>query len=93
MTGHAGLAGGRWTTLALADQLANVAVEGAGAPIRLGDVTSVVEDHPKLIGDATEHAAYPDRLDHAASQQALAATTDRLLREPFGQPVVDPDAV
>ena len=27
MTGHAGLAGGRWTTLALADQLANVGSE------------------------------------------------------------------
>lgn len=38
-----------------ADQLADVAVEGVpGAAVRLGDITSVVEDHPKLIGDATD---------------------------------------
>src|SRR4051794_4594986 len=38
-----------------ADQLADVAVEGVpGAPVRLGDITSVVEDHQPLIGDATD---------------------------------------
>jgi Cu/Ag efflux pump CusA len=38
-----------------AEQLADVAVEGVpGAPVRLGDVTTVVEDHPNLIGDATD---------------------------------------
>jgi multidrug efflux pump subunit AcrB len=35
-----------------ADQLADVAVQGA--PFRLGDITSVVEDHPNLIGNATD---------------------------------------
>jgi Cu/Ag efflux pump CusA len=38
-----------------ADQLADVAIQGLpGQPVRLGDVTSVVEDHPPLIGDATD---------------------------------------
>jgi Cu/Ag efflux pump CusA len=38
-----------------ADDLAQVAIEGAqGPPVRLGDVTSVVEDHQPLIGDATD---------------------------------------
>src|SRR4051812_33807039 len=38
-----------------ADQLAGVAVEGVqGAPVRLGDLTTVVEDHQPLIGDATD---------------------------------------
>ncbi|MET0764159.1 MAG: efflux RND transporter permease subunit [Blastococcus sp.] len=38
-----------------ADDLAEVAVEGVqGPPVRLGDVSSVVEDHPPLIGDATD---------------------------------------
>src|SRR5690242_19750559 len=38
-----------------AQQLADVSVEGvAGAPVRLGDVTTVTEDHPNLIGDATD---------------------------------------
>jgi Cu/Ag efflux pump CusA len=38
-----------------ADQLADVAVEGVpGGPVRLGDVTSVVEDHQPLIGDASD---------------------------------------
>jgi Cu/Ag efflux pump CusA len=38
-----------------ARQLADVAVDGtAGAPVRLGDVTTVVEDHPNLIGRATD---------------------------------------
>ena len=38
-----------------ADDLAKVAVEGAqGLPVRLGDVSTVVEDHPPLIGDATD---------------------------------------
>lgn len=38
-----------------ADQLAGVAVEGvSGPPVRLGDVTTVVEDHPNLLGDATD---------------------------------------
>jgi hypothetical protein len=41
---------------------------------------------------AGELAAYRDRLDPAAWQQALAATADRLLRERFALPVVDPDA-
>jgi Cu/Ag efflux pump CusA len=37
-----------------ADQLADIAVDGVpGPPVRLGDVTSVVEDHQPLIGDAT----------------------------------------
>jgi Cu/Ag efflux pump CusA len=37
-----------------ARQLADVAVEGLpGPPVRLGDVTSVVEDHQPLIGDAS----------------------------------------
>jgi Cu/Ag efflux pump CusA len=37
-----------------ADQLADVAVKGVqGPPVRLRDVTSVVEDHQPLIGDAT----------------------------------------
>ena len=42
---------------------------------------------------ATELLAYRDRLDPAAWQQALAATTDRLLRERFSLPVVDLDVV
>jgi Cu/Ag efflux pump CusA len=38
-----------------ARQLADVAVEGLpGPPVRLGDVTSVVEDHQPLIGDAND---------------------------------------
>jgi len=38
-----------------ADQLADVAVEGVPGPsVRLGDITSVVEDHQPLIGDATD---------------------------------------
>jgi Cu/Ag efflux pump CusA len=38
-----------------ADQLADVAVDGVqGPPVRLGDVTTVVEDHQPLIGDATQ---------------------------------------
>jgi Cu/Ag efflux pump CusA len=38
-----------------ADQLADVAVQGVqGAAVRLRDVTTVVEDHQKLIGDATD---------------------------------------
>jgi Cu/Ag efflux pump CusA len=38
-----------------ADQLADVAVGGVqGPPVRLRDVTSVVEDHQPLIGDATD---------------------------------------
>jgi Cu/Ag efflux pump CusA len=38
-----------------ADQLADVAVDGVpGGPVRLGDLTSVVEDHQPLIGDATD---------------------------------------
>jgi hypothetical protein len=41
---------------------------------------------------AAELIAYRDRLDPAAWQQALAATSDRLLRERFALPVVDPDA-
>src|SRR5690242_19395013 len=37
------------------DQLADVAIQGVpGPPVRLGDVTSVVEDHQSLIGDATD---------------------------------------
>lgn len=36
-------------------QLADVAVEGTeGAPVRLGDVTTVLEDHQPLLGDATD---------------------------------------
>ena len=42
---------------------------------------------------AAELLAYRDRLDTAAWKQALSATADRLLRERFGLPVVDPDAV
>jgi hypothetical protein len=42
---------------------------------------------------AAELAAYRDRLDPAAWQQALAATTDRLLRERFALPVIDPDVI
>jgi Cu/Ag efflux pump CusA len=38
-----------------ATQLADVAVDGVPGPtVRLGDVTTVVEDHPNLIGDATD---------------------------------------
>src|SRR3954451_21368664 len=38
-----------------ADQLADVAVEGVqGPPVKLGDVTSVVEDHQPLIGSASD---------------------------------------
>src|SRR6478672_8472260 len=38
-----------------ADQLGDVAVEGVqGPPVRLRDVTTVVEDHQPLIGDATD---------------------------------------
>jgi Cu/Ag efflux pump CusA len=38
-----------------ADQLADVALEGAqGGPVRLGDVSSVVEDHQPQIGSATD---------------------------------------
>ena len=40
---------------------------------------------------ASELGAYRDRLDPAAWQQALAATRDRLVRERFALPVVDPD--
>jgi Cu/Ag efflux pump CusA len=37
-----------------ADQLSDVAISGVqGPPVRLGDVTTVVEDHQPLIGDAT----------------------------------------
>ena len=43
------------SSISSADDLAQVAVDGvAGAPIRLGDVASVVEDHQSLIGDATD---------------------------------------
>lgn len=42
---------------------------------------------------AAELLGYRDRLDPAAWKQALSATADRLLRERFGLPVVDPDAV
>jgi hypothetical protein len=41
---------------------------------------------------AAELLAYRDRLDPAAWQEALKATTDRLLRERFALPIVDPDA-
>lgn len=41
---------------------------------------------------ASELAAYRDRLDPAAWQEAQAATSERLLRERFSLPVVDPDA-
>jgi Cu/Ag efflux pump CusA len=41
------------------DDLAKVPVEGA-APTQLGDVASVVEDHPPLIGDAVSTGAGPD---------------------------------
>jgi Cu/Ag efflux pump CusA len=38
-----------------ADDLAQVAIDGPqGIPVRLGDVSSVVEDHQPLIGDATD---------------------------------------
>jgi Cu/Ag efflux pump CusA len=38
-----------------ADDLAQIAIGGVpGAPVRLGDVTTVVEDHPPLIGDASD---------------------------------------
>jgi Cu/Ag efflux pump CusA len=38
-----------------AQQLSDVAVEGVdGAPVRLGDVTTVVEGHPNLIGEASD---------------------------------------
>jgi Cu/Ag efflux pump CusA len=50
-------------------QLADVAVEGTGtgaAPVRLGDVTSVVEDHQPLIGGATD-----------AGQQSLMLVVER----------------
>lgn len=40
---------------------------------------------------AAELLAYRDRLDPEAWQQALTATTDRLLRERFSLPVIDPD--
>jgi Cu/Ag efflux pump CusA len=41
--------------IASADDLAQVAIEGVeGPPVRLGDVTSVVEDHQPLIGSATD---------------------------------------
>ena len=42
---------------------------------------------------AAELIAYRDRLDPPAWQQALASTTDRLLRERFLLPVIDPDVV
>jgi Cu/Ag efflux pump CusA len=38
--------------IATPEELAQVPVEGAGAPLVLGDVTDVVEDHQPLIGDA-----------------------------------------
>jgi Cu/Ag efflux pump CusA len=40
------------------DDLARVPVEGSSA--RLGEVASVVEDHPPLIGDAVSRGAAPD---------------------------------
>jgi Cu/Ag efflux pump CusA len=41
-----------------ADDLAQVVIEGvSGPPVRLGDVTTVVEDHPPLIGDASDAGA------------------------------------
>ena len=40
-----------------------------------------------------ELGAFRDRLDPAAWQQAVTATSNRLLRERFALPVVDPDAV
>jgi Cu/Ag efflux pump CusA len=43
------------SSITSADDLAEVAIEGAsGVPVRIGDVSSVVEDHPPLIGDATD---------------------------------------
>ncbi|MFL6046679.1 MAG: efflux RND transporter permease subunit [Propionibacteriaceae bacterium] len=35
------------------DQLANVALQGSKAPLRIGDVANVTEDHQPLIGDAS----------------------------------------
>ena len=69
-----------------ADQLADVAVEGVpGAPVRLGDLTTVVEDHPNLIGTASDEGRpglmlvverFPDANTAQVShdvQEALAA--------------------
>jgi Cu/Ag efflux pump CusA len=39
--------------IATPDQLADVAVEGTQAPVRIGDVANVTEDHQPLIGDAS----------------------------------------
>ena len=41
------------------DDLAQVPVEGR-SPLRLGEVSSVVEDHPPLIGDAISRGSAPD---------------------------------
>jgi Cu/Ag efflux pump CusA len=41
------------------DDLAQVPVEGR-SPLRLGEVASVVEDHPPLIGDAISRGSAPD---------------------------------
>lgn len=43
--------------IATPDQLANVAVEGAQSPLRIGDVANVTEDHQPLIGDASVDGA------------------------------------
>ena len=50
-----------------ADKLGDVAVQGVhGPPVRLRDVTTVVEDHQPLIGDATD-----------AGQQSLMLVVER----------------
>src|SRR4051812_39518740 len=43
------------TPITSSDQLSGVAIQDAPTPgLKLGDVTTVTEDHPNLIGDATD---------------------------------------
>ena len=67
--------------------LDRVLADAARAALDAGDLVALDTQA------ASELSAYRDRLDPAAWQQALAATTDRLLRERFSLPVVDPDVV
>src|SRR3954467_2071474 len=67
-----------------AEELADVAVQGVqGSPVRLSDVTTVVEDHQTLIGDATDDGRpslmlVVERFPDANTAQVTADVEDAL---------------
>lgn len=66
--------------------LDRVLLDAARAALSPGDLATLDAQA------ASELAPYRGRLEADAWQKALTATTDRLLRERFALPVVDPDA-